>query len=346
MLEHPRFDPIICISPSLGYPGAEKKLIEYCKSQGYEFYRLDPQKTISKQIHIDIVSPEKPYLAEIHKSHQIDSNKRIPYAIIPYYLSTITVDWAVNHRTNLLCWRQFIDNDSTKKEWAKIHKLRGKTYAVTGLPVMDELLTPKEDLIDVWPNKDSRKRFIYAPHHTIADMHLEGIGYSTFLDYYQVMLDLRDKYSNEAYFVFKPHPSLRNRLLKYWGETRTEAYYSKWNKPGVSHVEEGKYLALFKYSDALIHDCSSFTIEYMYMDNPIMYLVRDDNHDQNMIPYAKEAYNLHYKGNCPNDIEAFIEGVIKGFDPLKESRKSYKVQYLFPPNGKKACENIIDSILG
>ena len=82
------------------------------------------------------------------------------------------------------------------------------------------------------------------------------------------------------------------------------------------------------------------------MDNPVMYLVRDENHTVNMIPYAKEAFNLHYKGTSVADIEQFILNVINEIDPLKEKRKEFKQQHLMPPNGRSACENIIDSILG
>lgn len=346
MLAHPRFEPILCISPCLEIAGAERQLIEYCRKKGYDYVWLDAGKRIKEQVDLDIALPEKPYYKQIHRLHQMEQNRTIPFVIIPYFLSTITEDWVVNQRSCILCWREFVDNESCRQEWEKVHSLKGLTYAVTGLPVMDELLIPKEELPDVWPVADGRKRIIYAPHHTISDMHFEGIGYSTFLDYCDRMLELRDKYGDRVYFVFKPHPCLRRKLYHLWGEERTDEYYQKWEKPGASHVEQGAYLPLFKHSDALIHDCGSFTIEYMYMDNPVMYLVRDDNHTKNMIPYAKEAYDLHYKGKCADDIEQFIQNVIEGIDPLKEKRAALKRQHLLPPNGRTACENIIHSILG
>ena len=46
MLAHPRFEPVLCISPSLGYPGAESALIGYCQEKGYDYFLLDPEKTI------------------------------------------------------------------------------------------------------------------------------------------------------------------------------------------------------------------------------------------------------------------------------------------------------------
>lgn len=346
MLDHPRFAPVLCVSPSLAYPGAEDVLMKYCKEKGYDYFFLDPGKTIAKQIDVDIVVPEKPYPNQMHFLHQVDNNRNIPYVVIPYYLSTIIEEWIVNKRVNLLCWKQFVDNESCRRAWSKIHRLKGKTYLVTGLPVMDELLTPKEDLMDVWPERDGKKRIIYAPHHTVADLHVKGIGYSTFLDYCEFMLEMRDKYRDKVYFVFKPHPSLRNKLYEYWGAEKTEAYYSRWENPGVSHIEEGKYLSLFKHSDAMIHDCGSFTIEYLYTGLPVMYLVRGESHTDNMIPYAKEAFDLHYKGFTRGNIEQFIKDVIAGKDPRAEERRVFYENNLLPPHGKTACENIINAILG
>ena len=345
MLQHPRFEPILCVSQNKWYPDAEKVLMDYCRSQGYKYVFLDPNKTFRNQIKIDMVTPQKPYLSEIPTALQPDNNRGLPYVVIPYFLSTITAPWSVNQRLSILCWRQFVDNESCKCAWSKIHALGGLTYRVTGLPVMDELLTPKENLPDVWLVRDRRKRIIYAPHHTIADMHKEGIGYSTFLDYCDFMLEMRDKYQDRVFFVFKPHPSLRYRLLEYWGEEKTDLYFAQWEKEGCSHVETGKYLALFKYSDAMIHDCASFTIEYLYMEKPVMYLLRDEHHEDNMIPYAKEAFDLHYKGRTQKDIENFILDVINDVDLFKEKRTQFKDKNLLPPNGRTACENIMDSIL-
>lgn len=77
MLAHPRFDPVICISPSLGYPGAEDKLIEYCRSKGYNYVLLDENKTIVNQMILDFGAPNKPYMKETYRFHWIENNKTI-----------------------------------------------------------------------------------------------------------------------------------------------------------------------------------------------------------------------------------------------------------------------------
>ena len=347
MLNHPRFEPLLGIAPSIENPGAEQKVIEYCRENNYDYILLSPQKTVGQQLKVDIIAHQKPYSDSIHPLHQINANKRIPTVYIPYYLSTITESWLVNPRNCLLDWRQLVDNESCLKEWKKVNRLHGINYSVTGLPFMDQLMVPKSEWKDVWPNKDNRKRIIYAPHHTVGDLHMSGIAYSTFLEYSDFMLRLRDKYKEQAYFVFKPHPRLYKNLLSLWGEKKTEEYYNSWNLSGYSHLEtNGDYLALFKHSDALIHDCGSFTIEYLCMDNPVMYLSFDDHHSDNMNEVAKKAYDLHYKGRSETDIEEFIKSVIKAEDPMAEERASFKEEYLATPNGKSACVNIMNVILG
>ena len=347
MLGHPRFDPVLGIAPCIGYPGAESRMIEYCEKKGYRYVLLDPKKTLREQLQIDIVAHQKPYSREIHHAHWITKNLRIPVVYIPYYMTTITENWVVNERLCLLAWRVFIDNEGSKQKWAGMQRLKGINYAMTGLPIMDELLTPKSQLLDVWPVNDKRKRIIYAPHHTIADIHLKGIGYSTFLENGEFMLKMKEKYREQAYFVFKPHPLLYQNLSHYWGEKRAKAYYDQWEYSENSHIEvNDKYLALFKYSDAMIHDCGSFTIEYMYTGNPVMYLTKDTHHTDNMTPNAIRAFNLHYMGQTREDIDRFIRDVIAGNDPLKAKREVFFEECLLPPNERSASENILDAVLG
>ena len=347
MLNHPRFEPILGITTCLNTPGAELKVKEYCKEKGYEYVLIDPDSTIFRQIKVDLLSHQRPYGQDIHPKHRVSRNLFIPVVYIPYFLSTITEKWLVNQRLCLLAWRIYLDNDYCRDEWKRLHRLHGINYAVTGLPMMDELLMPKESFHDVWPNTQQKKRIIFAPHHTIANIHLEGIGYSTFLENADFMLRMKEKYRDQVYFVFKPHPRLYQNLLSIWEKEHVDAYYDSWNDPGFSHVDiNNKYISLFKYSDALIHDCGSFTIEYLYTGNPVMYLTKNEHHKDNMTWSAAKAFDLHYKGRSHSEIESFIQSVISGFDPRKEDRISFRDWFLTPPNGKTASENIIENILG
>ena len=97
----------------------------------------------------------------------------------------------------------------------------------------------------------------------------------------------------------------------------------------------------------MIHDSGSFLIEYLYSENPVMFV--NDNIESLLgesNDFGKMAYNLHYKGKSREDIINFIDNiVIKGNDPLKEGRLIMKQQYLIPPNGKSVAENTMDDLI-
>jgi UDP-N-acetylglucosamine 2-epimerase len=113
-----------------------------------------------------------------------------------------------------------------------------------------------------------------------------------------------------------------------------------------TQIEEGDYVSLFKNSNAMIHDCSSFQIEYHYTHNPALYLCDDiEEHERGMNTFAKRAFELHYMGNSEQDIEQFINNVINEVDTKRDERLSFYNENLLPPYGKTASENIINAIL-
>lgn len=345
MLNHPRFEPIIGIAPITDYSDAEKPLKKYIVGKGYDHVILDGEKRIIEQGNYDIIIYQRPYPTDHVYSHQIEHNWKVPSIYIHYALHTLNSGWDINQLSHFYFWQEYFENESIKNSRSLIHYFNGNNYVVTGLPMMDELTRPKEDFEDPWP-KNHKKRIIYAPHHTIYEDHAPGINYSTFIEYSDTIIELAKKYSDKAYFIFKPHPLLYDRLVQHWGKERTDNYYNQWRNSGFSDIALGPYLGLFKHSDAIIHDCASFTIEYLYTLNPCMYLVRDEQHTDNLNEMAKEAFSLYYHGHNTTDIELFIQNVINEVDPLRESRQRFYDTSLRPPYGKTACDNIIHAILG
>lgn len=88
------------------------------------------------------------------------------------------------------------------------------------------------------------------------------------------MVTFAQKYKDKVQIVFKPHPMLYRTLCEHseWGKERTDAYYSMWNNMSNTQLEEGDYTELFMQSDAMIHDCGSFILEYLAVDKPCMFL--------------------------------------------------------------------------
>lgn len=96
----------------------------------------------------------------------------------------------------------------------------------------------------------------------------------------------------------------------------------------------------------MIHDCSTFTQEYMYANRPVMFLVKDSHHTDNLNDFAKTTFNFHVHGWNKEDIERFVIDVINGRDEKKKEREAFYGEAMLPPHGKSACENIINAILG
>lgn len=216
---------------------------------------------------------------------------------------------------------------------------------VTGLPFQDILEKDKSEFQDPWkPQNKRKKRIIWALHHTIptADNILE---YSTFLDVADFMLEIAAEYKDTVQIAFKPHPFLLKKLYNIWGKEKTDVYYQKWSKLENTQFESGEYYALFKYSDALIHDCGSFTIEYIYMDNPVMYLSNGKPHTDTLNDFGKADYATHVLGTSKDDIHNFIKDIIAEKDRLKKEREEFLRKYLTIPDTGNASLNIINSIL-
>ena len=172
---------------------------------------------------------------------------------------------------------------------------------------------------------------------------------SNFLWMATFMLELANKYSDSLQFVFKPHPRLYSELVKHkdWGEEKTQLYYNEWANRSNTQIETGEYIDLFMTSDAMIHDCGSFSVEYHYSGNPVMFISDDfEKLVAEKGTFGQLAMRQHYVGENQQDIINFIENVVlKGDDPMKEGREQFKKDYLLPPKGKTVAQNTMDVFL-
>jgi hypothetical protein len=228
-------------------------------------------------------------------------------------------------------------------EFAKEHSLvRGENVVVSGgvgiEPLIDKKRVPKE----VWKTQPvKKKRIIWAPHHTIDYM----FNFSNFLDYCEVMLDFVKKYEMEIQWAFKPHPVLKFKLINLWGLQKTEEYYKRWELLQNTQLEEGYYTDLFLTSDAMIHDCSSFTAEYLHTLKPVLFMVKNDEVVKEWNPFGLQAFNLHYKAYGKDDIEQFIRKVVMdGEDNMYSVRKDFYDKFLYPKDGVMPSEKIMKTI--
>jgi hypothetical protein len=350
-----KFDPVVLICPYI-LGGSDNMLKEM--NQAYESFKREGYQVIKslkangewidvkKEISPDLICFTNPWnltQPEYLISNFIDTlTCYVPYGFKNSYLNESHYDKPMHNYT----WKFFLETEIHQKLARIYARNKGVNTLVTGYPGMDIFLQKEYSPIDEWKLKDKKiRRIIWAPHHSITKGAI--LDYSTFLDYADFMLQLAEKYKNYIQIAFKPHPVLRPNLSKeeFWGKEKTDKYYYKWSQLQNGLLNEGKYIDLFLMSDGMIHDCSSFVIEYLYTNKPVMFLINNDSIPEKFNEIGKMALSQLYQGRNKKDIEYFIEEVIlKGNDYKKDERINFFNSVVRPPNNLSASENIFNDL--
>ena len=353
MQKDPLFSPMVLAVPQVD-KGKEfmisqlKHGSEYYESKRYPTVCSYDEETDSFvdafSLHPDIIFFSNPYNGLVDDRYNIRHYMGwVLTCYVNYNYCNVPYQWDCASFFHRNVWRFFVECNSNLKQIKQFYT--ANNCVVTGYPTSDLFASTIETGKD-WKLKDSGlKRIIWAPHHTIEG-NTSMIQYSTFLSYYDIMLQIADDYKGAVQFVFKPHPLLKPTLYKHpnWGKDRTDFYYERWANGENTTFVNGLYVDLFKSSDAMIHDCGSFIVEYLYVEKPVLLLDNYDRRSQSN-EVAKNAYNCHYIGKKEGDIRWFVEKVvIGGLDDKEKDRKSFYEEFLLPPNGMSAADNIIRDI--
>ena len=82
-------------------------------------------------------------------------------------------------------------------------------------------------------------------------------------------------------FVFRPHPVFLERLKFFWPQEMIDEYLAKIEAlPNMVLHTELNYYDLFAISDAMLNDCGSYTIEYMFTGKPMGLLSKGSDMDE------------------------------------------------------------------
>lgn len=356
--QNKRFRLFVFLSPATTYSNdARCKDIEdmrhYFNEHNVPFidYELEKGKNIvdiRTIVDPDILFYTQPYEKVVETEHDFTNfgNKLLCHTT--YSTGTLNSNFHnYNMRFYNIAWKLYFPTLECKEFAIKNAYNHGQNAVYAGYSSVDDYLLPPKN--DPWKNKDRTiKRIIWAPHFTI----IKNIGFSqmsNFLHMAEFMRNLAVEYSDRVAFAFKPHPRLYSELVKHpdWGEEKAKEYYDFWSGSPTTQLETGEFIDLFKGSDAMIHDSGSFTVDYLYFDNPVLY----DNPNieaakTTASETGKAAYDVHYKVTCNEDIRAFIDDVvIGGHDTMKAEREEYYNKYLRPPGGKSVAQNIYDDLI-
>lgn len=353
MERHPRFDPVIIINPPLArYSGRETEqdivaLRCYFEQKKYNFLNtvVYEQGFCSKEISAaDFVFFTQPYFF----GNLNFSTIRQVFCYCPYSINSVKEEkWMFDSLLQNLAWKIFQPTQQALFAAKKLSFVKGRNCVYSGHTLYDDFQNSNNDRIkkSIWkPQNKIKKRIIWATHFSITSQ--ARLNRSNFLRLSESFFDLIEEFKDEVQWAFKPHPFLFSELCKNesWGESRAKNYFEKWQHLMNGQLESGSYLELFLSSDAIIHDCASFTIEYFYTKNPAMFLAKHEG-----LPLTdslgQEALKCHYIGVEIDEIRSFIRDVIiGGNDPKRNLREMFYQKNLLPPNGKSVAQNILDNI--
>ncbi len=353
MLEHPRFRPVIVVCGSVEHGQRtmlddQARMEAYLQEKGYDYLkgydtnRANKLLDIRKEVNPDVLCYTKPYLGILPRPMEYDAFFDKLFLHVPYGIPTANPPEICNTRYGQLSWLQFYESPNVFVN-SPIKKSNTRLVGSIMLDLFNERRSylEKQGLL----RTSHRKRIIWAPHHSIGTR--GTLCYSNFPEVADKFLQLTRRYADRIDFVFKPHPLLYATLCNYsgWGRQRTDAYYKEWTRENRSTVD-GSYIDLFLQSDALIHDCASFTAEYLLTGNPALYLAKA-HHADNLNKQGAEAYAAHYHAGDMLHVEHFIDDVVLGgIDPMRPAREAFFRDNLASPvPGCTVTQNIINEIL-
>lgn len=351
-----RFDVTIAIYPPRVWTDEQKNsairhLLAFFQQEGIPILDLSkkilPGETLRAALNPDLIFYPQPYnhLFGNDLDNQYFGDRLICY--IPYGMPVVRTSWIDKSLLNNTAWRIFYHSEARKRQAQKVLYNHGRNIRITGDPISDLYRTSTNNST-AWKKQERlKKRVIWAPHYSFQDN--DWLHHNSFIWLYDTMLKLAEMYKNDIQFSFKPHPRLFSSLCESpkWGKSRAEAYYQAWAEGENTQLDTGAYIDLFKESDALIHDCSSFTAEYHFTGKPVLFTVKDSSPIlDEMNHFGQEAFWAHYICNDEIGIIDFIEKTVLGdFDPKKADREVFFRKYLQSPGGHSAAENIYNEIL-
>lgn len=351
MLQHPKFCPIIWITDDPTSPAQERAAMRnmmeaFFSKNKYRYFYAENRESLYHEVKPDIIFIQEPYEYNYDAIRGAIDGELLCF--VCYYVSNTVSKIGHTQFLNLATAFRFVENQSVYKELSTILKSECN-LSIVGHPTFDYLRDGQnqrnEQKMCTWNTKAGIKKLIWAPHWTITNESF--YNNSTFLLIYDEMVRIARKYADKIHIAFKPHPTLYRTLCEHpdWGREKTEAYYRLWATMPNAQIEKGEYRELFWESDAMIHDCGSFIIEYPMVNKPCLYMQRGSGYGD-FNEFARAALDCYTIGKGVEDIEKFItEQVLQEHDPKREERKMFIQQYLAPVGGKTAAENIIETIL-
>ena len=329
-----------------------RQLKAYFDCKGIQYHDYDVANGVGYdvigKINPDILFYPQPYDETLPGKHNYRNYLSKLWCYCSYSLNVVKPGWFLfDLPFHNLAWKIYCPTHFEKEDATQVARNHGRNWMISGYSNLDRYCDGT--LVDVWKPQEKRlKRLIWAPHFTLT----KGLTFiesrNSFIWMAQLMLDVSQRFKGRLQIAFKPHPRLKSELYKHpdWGVEKTDKYYEQWANGENTQLETGDFVDLFKSSDAMIHDCGSFTAEYLYVNKPVAFVSTDiellkKDHNE----FGCAALDQHYIVKNEEEVLNFIEKVVLGEDdPMKEQRTAFFESVLRPNVTGSTSEFIVNDM--
>ena len=302
---------------------AQRYLEQYNYFKKIDQNLIDRESMTHKEFHnkivneIDVIFYQQPWDGMsywIQKLYKKTLSCYIPYSYIIYDSS---LDYSISSFHKYL-WKYFSQSTEHTKTHLKYEPNHTSKISIIGYPKLDIY---KQDSY-MFPfyekfGESTKKKIIYAPHHSFKGSALQ-IG--TFEWNGELLKNLRDQ--ENSLWCLKPHGRFRYSVISHQIMTETEIddYLQSWEEKNSFIYDRGDYFDLFRDSDILITDCSSFLAEYFPTGKPIIWL-KSANSKVEFNDFGKYISQGFYIVNNLEELKNIYKKlVLDNVDPLKDIR--------------------------
>lgn len=321
--EPQRWDPRVVIIPDVSRGYAHQKPT-YIKARQYfeELYGADAvldgwdietDRYIDYTDRFDIIYFANPYDAmaqEVHSIQYAATRNVLPvYVNYGYDVGYYTMYSRMKGPELNLVWKYFTETVYSQEDCRKLQIIQGNNVVLTGYAKMDALSRFSSG------RAGERKKILITSHHTV---NIEELPLSNFMTYYKLLPEL-PKMFPEVDFVFRPHPLLFFRLTdgNLWTEEQVNGYLEELGRVGIEYSDGGEYLHLFAECDAMINDCGSFTLEWLFTGKPGCFVFNEDLREEHLTTQMNEAITRYRVARSAEDIISFVSDVAGGRYPTE-----------------------------
>ena len=230
-------------------------------------------------------------------------------------------------------WKYFTDTVFSYDEIIRLQPIKGKNLSLLGYAKMDSFNNNSCN--------NERKKVLISLHHTINN---EALPLSNFLELKEFICELPHLYP-EIDFVFRPHPLLFTSMVneKIWTQNDVRNYIRTLQSNGIMYSYGGDYLKLFSECDAIINDCGSFTVEWMFTGKPACFIYSRRLNSKQLTNLMNKCIEHQYIAHNKEDILEFInDSVVNNYPEITKmsdwTRNNIAINY--PDVSKKLLEDL------